>query len=463
MKKLILFVLLTVLFVFIASPAYAQGAEYVLDEIGVTVTAPDGYFTITRNTPKNDKVFDDVGANPDSVLAYMKAQSIYLNAIDPESGNEIVITSIDSTIDDYNSFSDTSLNALASMIVNEFESLGIEVSSYKFYSHSKARFIVLYHYNSVTDAHAIQYNTVFGGKTVNFTFFSYSKHITTDEERMVKLFVEGSKFAGEAAAGPAIEYTRSFRYTDEESRASFTLPNNWKIAKEYAESDPNDVMFDSTVEQGLSIIFTSLDVYGLMTDEERGDTKRYEMNNEYFSYFDVASVLQASVFDISKATYGPYEYFVATSDYPFDISGFTATIKVTNVITFTNGWMYLFQFCADKTNPYYSDFEAVLRSCDYPYVTPASDRVKKNVEKDDGGDSLLAVYIAVVAVIAIASVIITALVVKRKRAKEKVYYANRFIDQPDKEQFTSLRCVRCGADNPIEHNFCAVCGAELKK
>ena len=65
-------------------PASAMDDTYSFDEFGMSIKLPKSYYVITRETPRDDKVFSDVGLEYDETLTAFRNADIYLRAYDPD-------------------------------------------------------------------------------------------------------------------------------------------------------------------------------------------------------------------------------------------------------------------------------------------------------------------------------------------------------------------------------------------
>ncbi|MCL2343488.1 MAG: hypothetical protein FWC62_06295 [Firmicutes bacterium] len=81
MKKLYVVVLAAALFFGIGSSVLAEGAGvYHLQEAGITVTIPDGFSVVTRDTPADDPAFGLLGGTRVTVMQTLIASGAYLYA-----------------------------------------------------------------------------------------------------------------------------------------------------------------------------------------------------------------------------------------------------------------------------------------------------------------------------------------------------------------------------------------------
>ena len=79
------------LFAFVISAA-AMDDTYRFDDLGMSIKLPKSYYVITRETPRGDEVFTEVGLDYDETMTAFHNAGIYLRAYDPEKVFQISMT-----------------------------------------------------------------------------------------------------------------------------------------------------------------------------------------------------------------------------------------------------------------------------------------------------------------------------------------------------------------------------------
>lgn len=451
----------------------AASNTYSLDELGIKVTVPVGYSVITRDTPAGDSIFSELGTTKAAVIVQFETSNIYLNAISNTCNEEIVVTNMKNSINNFSSFSDTLLNTLAATLVEEYKSYGINISKYEIYQHTQAKFIKVYFTDTANTVHGLQYYTIYNGNAMNFTIRSYEGSLSARQEATIKTIVDSVKYN---ISPPAIEEgkdTDSFKYTDSDSGVTFTVPNNWKEEPFTKEREFIDVKFISTKEDGGTMIYGSVDIWEKMTESEKIGYTRSDINNSEFTKSDIAAMYNTTTDKISIVTYNGVQYFKAETNYTSDSYGVDITVKMTQLVYIDNGWMYSFQFGGTSTHKLYSDFESLLKSVQYhntvsnvnstqsvSSVNSANYSINQTTDESSGvGVIILLIIIAIILVIVIT--------VSHKKRKEQIAVANYApIDNVHKnEQPSKLKqtvyCRNCGQELPIDSCFCHICGTKL--
>lgn len=375
--KRILTTLLIFCFVLCLLPvsAFAATGTYDLDELGMSIELPSDHVVFTRDIEANDPNLSAYGLTKEGLSSLMQERSIFLNAWDEDVNYEIIITMMDSPLEDYNLLSDTTLAAVVSSFETEYASAGITFIRSDIYQHSQAKFAKIYisQPNNGETAYGLQYNTVYNGKAINITMQSYSEKIDANKESILKKVVDTVHFNTDPQLTSPPTQTEAFTYTDPASGMIFTVPANWVEEPMFKEREFIDVKFVSNLEEGLAIIFASEDMLSDGFLEESGVSgfekllvSRSDLDNSILTKADVAAMYGESESAVSMVTYGNKEYFIYETVQSGSAYGMTVKVPMTILVRCENGFMYMFQFCGTKDNPYSADFEKLVNSVKYP-------------------------------------------------------------------------------------------------
>jgi len=350
-----------------STSVFASSNTYTISELGLKITIPSEYKVITKDTPANASIFSDLGSTKADLIKQFEETKVYLNAIPDTLDEEVVITMDTNIIDNFSAMSDTSLKMFASSWVNEYEKMGIGVKKYDIYQHSQAKFVRVYFEDTANSVNGLQYYTIYNGKAMNFTMRSYSGEITAKQEKTIKTIVDSIKYDTPPVEIPAGDETEAFVYTDVDTNTKFTVPANWFEKELFKEREFIDVKFVSSKEEGMSIMYGSTDLWGMLTPEERIGSSRSDLDNSAFEISDIATLYGLDENLITKQIYNGKEHFQATIKQNTELYGVTFTPEITMVIRIENGWGYSFQFGGTTDNEYFEDFENLLNSVEYPY------------------------------------------------------------------------------------------------
>ncbi len=368
MQKYVRFIVLIFVYILLFNTGVsAVSSTYNISELGLDITIPSSYKVITRDTPANATVFSDLGIIKADIMEQFEASKIYLNAVSDTANEEVVVTMEAIMIDNFSALSDTSLKALASSLINEYEKIGISILKYDIYQHSQAKFIRIYWEDATNSVNGLQYYTAYNEKAMNFTMRSYSGEITTDQEQSIKSIVDSVRYDTPPIEASAETQTDTFIYTDVDTNTRFTVPANWYEKEFFEEREFIDVKFVSSEEAGLTIIYGSTDLWGMLTPEEQKGLSRSELDSSDFEIADIATFYGIDENLITTVTYNGIDYFQATVKQTADVYDTKITVDMTFAIHIENGWGYLFQFGGTTSNDYFEDFQELLNSVEYPY------------------------------------------------------------------------------------------------
>ena len=246
MRQILSMLIIAALLVCAVVPVHAATSSYYLPDLQLSVDIPTEYDVFTLDMDANDPLFSEYGTTKSELNSQLSAKNIYLNAVDPDGKEEIVITMADNIISDFEGLSDTVLLTMASAVEGEYEKYGIEVSKYDIYRHSQVAFVRLYFHDSANSAYGLQYYTVYNSKSVNLTLRSYSGPISSSQENTMLSIIKSVEIDNYSPQSTTSESTAAFTHKDTATGASFTVPANWKEESLSKDREYIDVKFAST-------------------------------------------------------------------------------------------------------------------------------------------------------------------------------------------------------------------------
>ena len=470
MRKTSVLISAILLVFFLHIPVSAASTTYILDELGLEVTIPSGYYVITRDTPGSDPVFSIFDVTKESLVSQFETSGIYLNAVPLHAGEEIVVTMTTSPLDNFSTFSDASLETIASLLPSQFADYGISISEYEIYHHPQAKFIKVYFTDSALTVHGLQYYTVYDGMAINFTMRSYAGSLSALQEYTIQKVVDSIVF--DSAPPPTVsgKDTDPFVYTDRDSDVTFTVPGNWEQEALSKDREFIDAKFVSTKDAGRTIIYGSTDLWMQLSASERAGYSRADLNNSFFTKHELAELYGVAAHEISVVTYNDVRYYSFETTAENDL-GLSATM--TMLIHIDNGWLYMFQFFGTDRTALFSDFESLLESVEYPAASvpatipatvPAPSVSRPAEEKAPESSGALAAGIVLLILVAGFAAMI---LIRKKTKKEAIHYAS---DQSTGQSPSGAApnisgkaafCRKCGQPLPPDSVFCHICGTKI--
>lgn len=463
MKKLLFLISIFVLTIALTTAVFADASTHTLSEMEIQVSIPSGYSVITRDTPANDPIFSELGTTKTTIISQFEKSNIYLNAISEIYNEEVVITMTENSLSDFSLLSDTVLRTLASALVSEYADYGIIVSKYEIYQHAQAKFVRVYFTDTAKTVHGLQYYTIYNGKAMNFTMRSYEGSLSFRQEWTIETIVDSIKYDKAPPVPDSGEGADAFDYTDSECGVTFTVPANWKREAFYKDREFIDVKFASTKEDGCTMIYGSVDMWGQMSATDRVGYTRSDLNNSAFTKADVAAMCNTTADEVTTVTYNGVKYFKCETTYSYDAYGIDLSVVMTQLVYIDDGWMYVFQFGGPRTHKLYSDFESLMKSVQYPSASNgvgigSGGKTYNNDTNDKSG------IIAVVVLLVFVAGIVVVIVISRKKKHEMSDNTPTYSPPaPQPPRTPEPTCKNCGQTLPLDSAFCHICGTKIEK
>ena len=242
----------------------AASSTYDVNEIGMHINLPSDYVVFTRDIHADDPNLSKYGFTKDKLLTHLQEANIYLDAWDEAVEHEIVIVMEEDLSGDYHQYSDTELTTMISSYGTGFADAGIQLIDSGIYRHSQAKFtkFSLSQTENGEALYVMQYHTIYDGKSIVVTLYSYCGEIDATEATAFQGMIDSIRFDAEPQLPPAPAQTEAFTYTDSKSGMTFSVPANW-VEVPTKNEDPafTSARFDSTEEAGLCIVFISTDLF----------------------------------------------------------------------------------------------------------------------------------------------------------------------------------------------------------
>lgn len=208
-------------------PAFAK--TYTAGNTGIKISVSDNMYVFTRETPSDDSKITEIGMTYEGIMSRYKMENIYLEAMDVDSFENIILASVPS---DSKNFYDMSRAELDSAISKEKSIYGADgnIESVQLYKSSKG--IPFVKLTRISDNSALIYVTVYNDNRITVTYSNYSSEITSGQDAGIKTVIDSMVFPEKKTETPVVE-------TEPEPEAASDAEEIEQVAPESALSEKN--------------------------------------------------------------------------------------------------------------------------------------------------------------------------------------------------------------------------------
>lgn len=183
-KKTISCVLLVCLIFSFSTVTLAK--EYILNELGVSLEMPEGWFVFDKNSKIEDYSLDEEIFDA-CMSTFEMNPAVFMYAVSPSYDTEILITYNANTQEiNYNSIPDEMLEELTETFKEEFSNMGMSVESCSVYEGTNTKYIKILYSRPGQDIYTVQHSTSTTENAVNITLNSYYDEINSEDENNAK-------------------------------------------------------------------------------------------------------------------------------------------------------------------------------------------------------------------------------------------------------------------------------------
>ena len=201
MKRIFLF-LLCALFVICAVPAQATNISHKIDSVGISIALPQEMYVFTRKVRPDDKRITTLGLTYEALMASFESQDMYLEAMDTEAFNEIVVISESTSEANYYELGYDGLYNAAIAEEKALEAAGRKITSSDLFENNDIDFVKTV---SVANDCQVQYTTVYNGRKIKIRLIDFDGNVTQDEDETFESIVETVTFDAPPVVEPKKE------------------------------------------------------------------------------------------------------------------------------------------------------------------------------------------------------------------------------------------------------------------
>lgn len=170
-------------------------------------------------------------------------------------------------------------------------------------------------------------------------------------------------------------------YKDSVTGISFTIPQGWNEAPLNEEREYIKVKYLPENNDGASIQFGYVDIWGQMSDSDKVGYSRSDINHSaMMNIFTKEEILQMIGYDrlgaeIDTAYYNGIEYLEITINTEMSNFNVSADITMITFLRFDNGYCYQLVYGDMDEKIHYQEFVTMMNSVKYPSVTKTSNEI----------------------------------------------------------------------------------------
>jgi hypothetical protein len=335
--------------------------------VGITITMPQNSEVITRENIKFKKPFIETAYDMtvEKFFKMMKKTNGYLICWDDVHFCQVYVNMKISKEEDYNLHTDSELLSMVFLNFNKdnenTEELEWVVS--EIYTAGNCKFIKTYYtdYREYADyiaEYIVEYTTVINGKQIDIIFFPYDymfvkpfshpfgRPLNDEWEQYMCSIVDTIVFDQEPVQ-PEIDFGKAkepFVYSNDAGGMQFTVPAGWVKTDTYKNNKDVQLSFAHVEDPDCEIIFRGIDLWELMSELEKKDKTREQINFNGIRTDQLASLLEMDERFMSKTKYKNNKYFECEYVYLDTFMGQEVPQWRYNCIWVHNGYAYIFDY-----------------------------------------------------------------------------------------------------------------------
>ena len=184
MKKVCVFTLVLLISFLLTVTAFAAGQTYTLGDTGVQIDIPSDYVVFTRDIADNDPNLDIYGLSKAELLDLLEANDAYLDALSEQWNFEMVVTILDSPLDDFAGISNAELDTMWPFVEAAFVDSGFTINSHEIYELDQAKYLKVYLEQTIEGStqYVLHYSTVYDNQMIDLSMQPLDGFMHSGEE-----------------------------------------------------------------------------------------------------------------------------------------------------------------------------------------------------------------------------------------------------------------------------------------
>lgn len=244
----------------------AESTSYVLDDVGITITLPEGHMAFTREIDDADPNLAAWGTTKESQLDLMEQLNQYLRIRDTAQSYEITVTMEIRNNKNLNDCTDTELQEFLAHNKEALASTDIIDPSCELFDHAQTRFLkAVYPATTSSDQFCgVHYYTVYGGKDINILLRSLTGSYDPSMDTILRTIIDGIQFHEPADERPFFlkELNMTLSLPDSHIVYAKGMPTDDPVYTSYGMTSEHlqeeDIQFEAVAADGTYMILINV-------------------------------------------------------------------------------------------------------------------------------------------------------------------------------------------------------------
>lgn len=182
MKKIIAAIFCTLLCIFTAINTCASPQTYIIDEFGIGVSPPSGYYVLTKDVDENDPALKNFGYTKTELLELFDKEDICFITYSAYFTDEMTLYAYEVEEKSLSYYNEDELKDILNSDKEQLKALGANITDSEIYQNGNMTYTVL-EYNYGDGDYCTDYFTVENNIALNLVCWSYGNEATTNQKQ----------------------------------------------------------------------------------------------------------------------------------------------------------------------------------------------------------------------------------------------------------------------------------------